>query len=468
MSNAPRAPDVFLKCQKCIFSTQSVVEFQSHPHVFKCGHCGFFTSDGDVFIKHLEKGHEEAFATQFNQQHPGQGNNEKSQIRPNLYPEKGSAQKNGYANLDKSKHNTANGNILQGRSSRENTANKNSNGTSTNLSTITIMPLQQVTRSRHILPKPAQKKTTNTIDVPKSDSNNNVNKIQTDQQDKTDDGFSCCKCNYSTKTREAYLTHSHTLRCTMCLYATTNEGTFQQHWKQQHGSAKIPIELKEVLTAKDESNNVHKCTECKFSTVWKKDLDQHFAQNHSFKCDKCNYKAKAKWLLNSHIMRSHTTEKNKSKKRKSTENTSVASAGKKSKHSCHYCNESFDTVGQVTKHTYMTHREKLPFKCNDCAYAVDDQYCLQIHIQVEHPSSQTADVHNTSNSSGEYVCTLCDLRFKSKEYANHHKSQKHQYKCTVCNLQFMRYNQLYTHREAAHFKNNATASPASSSPSSVV
>ena len=164
-----------------------------------------------------------------------------------------------------------------------------------------------------------------------------------------------------------------------------------------------------------ESDNLLKCPDCSYSTVYKSNLRVHM-MTHSgekpYKCSDCSYATARKSNLRVH-MTTHSGEK---------------------PYKCSDC--SYEAARKCHLRVHMkTHSGEKPFQCPDCSYATAEKSTLRRHLK-------------THSGEKPFKCSDCSYATARKSNLRVHMtthSGEKPYKCSDCSYEAARKCHLRVH-----------------------
>ncbi|XP_065345460.1 zinc finger protein 23-like [Cloeon dipterum] len=196
---------------------------------------------------------------------------------------------------------------------------------------------------------------------------------------------------------------SKKIRCKYCetVYFFSSSMTRRRHMNRMHPELPVPctrVGCKEYFKSKSEMilhiNSLHKqavnqdlylCKHCEYFTTKKKMLRRHEEAKHMpkiFKCDSCDAKFGAKWIVNKHFKRFHTFEKCKCCGQNVTRG--LMENHRKPSFCCR-CKLRFKCSG-----LYKLHWKKCKqtlFSCKECGEAFNKRRILDGHVKRFHTKS---------------------------------------------------------------------------------
>ena len=188
------------------------------------------------------------------------------------------------------------------------------------------------------------------------------------------------------------------LKCPDCLYSTIYKSNLRVHMMTHSGE------------------KPHKCSECSYATIDKSHLRVHM-RTHSgekpYKCSDCSYAAAQKSDLKVHIMMNHSGEK---------------------PHKCSECSYATANKSHLRVHM-MTHSGEKPYKCSDCSYAAARKSDLKVHMM-------------THSGEKPHKCSDCSYAAVHKSHLRVHMmthSGEKPYKCSDCSYAAARKSDLKVH-----------------------
>ena len=106
----------------------------------------------------------------------------------------------------------------------------------------------------------------------------------------------------------------------------------------------------------------YKCSQCEYKAKRKTNLRTHVKRKHSIKkCDFCSYKTMLKLQLNAHIRVEH-----------------------KPRYTCSQCGKKYVYLNSFNNHTKNLCRSGLHFECNHCSYSTIRKDNLKVHLNGQH------------------------------------------------------------------------------------
>ena len=171
----------------------------------------------------------------------------------------------------------------------------------------------------------------------------------------------------------------------------------------------------------DRKNNIKKfsCNQCDYQAKMKKYLTTHIESKHEGKytCNQCDFKA----LHQSHLTR-HRQSKHEGVK-----------------YNCNQCDFQSTRQDHLTAHIQSKH-EGVRYACNHCDYEATQQSHLNYHIQCKH-------------TGVKYACTQCDYQASHHFSLRTHIQSKHEgvkFVCNKCDQQFTVHSNLTRHIQSQH------------------
>lgn len=154
-------------------------------------------------------------------------------------------------------------------------------------------------------------------------------------------------------------------------------------------------------------------------TIQRYSLIEHISVIHfnqiKLKCDYCNYKARRRLNLLSHLKRVHSCAIDLESGRKIPK-----------KHHCIYC-------GLMTenrkRHMLRAHKNIKNVFCDLCLYSTYFKPDLENHMQVH--------INQALSKVQKFICDVCGLHFKKRSQINSHMKSQHMpkernYQCPIC------------------------------------
>jgi len=139
----------------------------------------------------------------------------------------------------------------------------------------------------------------------------------------------------------------------------------------------------------------HECKMCKKSFTRKHYMEKHVAMFHKkFKCNDCDATFHLKYLLKSHVDKTHLKKKTLKKV------------------PCSKCKTSFETKQQLDCHMKTIHVNNVPYKCDFCEMSFEKKIHLRCHNSAAH--------HKNAHK-----CEKCEKTFSQKSSLKTHMNIKH-------------------------------------------
>ncbi|XP_075702991.1 zinc finger protein 335 isoform X2 [Rhinoderma darwinii] len=237
--------------------------------------------------------------------------------------------------------------------------------------------------------------------------------------------FICRVCGSRFLTQEDYSFHvnSHDsndpqmFRCQQCSYQCRRWSSLKEHMFNHQG------------------NKPHKCDQCNYTSVYKKDVIRHSAvhqqerKNNSlmitktitYPCPVCNRVYTMQKRLTQH-MKTHSTEKphmcdkcgKAFKKRYTFKNHLLTHLHcvEENRYKCEFCEYMCEDRKQLLNHQ-LTHMNDKPFKCNQCKYHTFRQDFLLTHQATKHSAGKP------------FACEYCHFTTKHKKNLRLHIKCRH-------------------------------------------
>ena len=195
--------------------------------------------------------------------------------------------------------------------------------------------------------------------------------------------------------------------------------------------------------------NMKSCTECKYTSKWRGDLNKHINAKHKgiqFLCDMCDAKFLSKQNYEKHKATIHDGV------RYNCDNCPYVSKCESSikyhqraKHEgvrfpCTECDLDFVSNSTLKKHIEIKHLG-IKFACDECDFEATRNEYLKFHIECKH----TKDIN--------YSCDHCEFTAVSKRYVKVHTRKMHEmktYSCKDCPFTTTKFSQYKKHRVVAH------------------
>ncbi|KAM9296699.1 zinc finger protein 335 [Gastrophryne carolinensis] len=237
--------------------------------------------------------------------------------------------------------------------------------------------------------------------------------------------FICHVCGSRFLTQQDYTFHVNAhdgndpqlFRCQQCNYQCRRWSSLKEHMFNHQGS------------------KPHKCDQCDYTSVYKKDVIRHSAvhrpeqkkkqllmtQNTTYPCPICNRVYSMQKRLTQH-MKSHSSEKphmcdkcGKAFKKKYTFKMHLLThlhCVDESRYKCEFCEYVCEDRKQLLNHQ-LTHMNDKPFKCNQCKYHTFRQDFLLSHQATKHAAGKP------------FACEYCHFTTKHKKNLRLHVQCRH-------------------------------------------
>ena len=196
------------------------------------------------------------------------------------------------------------------------------------------------------------------------------------------------------------------------------------------------------------SQSIHKCENCDYTSVSKKNVQRHNNTIHLKKldhvCDICQKAFGCSSNLRSHMAQVHKD---------------LSQAPNKKVHNCQYCNYFSVIKLNVIRHISTKHEKRSSFECLIC--------------QKKYINQESFKRHQNFHVQGNVKCEVCPALFLQKSYMRHHMQQQHPgpnvkteniLTCPFCNIQFLKSHGtttfLTTHTKKFHQEEYAGMSQA--------
>lgn len=277
--------------------------------------------------------------------------------------------------------------------------------------------------------------------------------------------ISCVKCKKTFK-KKKYLQahmklHDKPYQCQICGRCFDNSS----HLKRHTASHRVWPDSLNATTAKtvDVELLSYTCSYCESVlsnyTQFRAHLNNHLSMK-KFKCmqSDCNCFFETSDALLKHVSFEHNNPS----------------------YMCYLCKKSFQSLVDIANH-YQNHNQvdnvvlpKMPkFKCSQCGAAFNRPDKLSLHLLNENHnkpcihctktfvSSKRLRMHlQIHKKSKPYQCTLCNSSFHMKKYLNSHmlKHGEGQFVCRVCDKKFRRQDVLHRHVKI-HWANKSFVCP---------
>jgi KRAB domain-containing zinc finger protein len=188
-----------------------------------------------------------------------------------------------------------------------------------------------------------------------------------------------------------------------------------------------PLELQETESNETKSESefdVFRCKQCPQLFTNQTKLDFHLTFAHPLKCDKCDFSASTKRLLECHYKRIHYTMKDLQ---------------------CNICKFYTSSFDALRSHTRVVHNTDKIYKCNTCSKEFRFKNSLSYHEKYVHTNAKP------------FVCQKCDKKYKTKMDLNSHFKRVHasgkcQFHCKICPKSFPTFMELDFHENKIHPK----------------
>ncbi|KAM4034003.1 zinc finger protein 335 isoform 2-T2 [Anomaloglossus baeobatrachus] len=237
--------------------------------------------------------------------------------------------------------------------------------------------------------------------------------------------FICRVCGSRFLTQEDYSFHvnSHDIsdpqmfKCQQCSYQCRRWSSLKEHMFNHLG------------------NKPHKCDQCNYTSVYKKDVLRHsavhqqerkkkclmIAKNISYPCPVCNRVYTMQKRLTQHL-KTHSTEKphmcdkcgKAFKKRYTFKNHLLTHLHcvEENRYKCEFCEYMCEDRKQLLNHQ-LTHMNDKPFNCNQCKYHTFRQDFLLTHQATKHAAGKP------------FACEYCHFTTKHKKNLRLHVKCRH-------------------------------------------
>ena len=104
---------------------------------------------------------------------------------------------------------------------------------------------------------------------------------------------------------------------------------------------------------------------------------------------------------------------------------------------CIYCDKSFQSYSQLSKHVGVSESDPKAHKCSFCCLSFAEATCLAVHVM-------------THTDDKPYKCQFCGESFANSSYANHHEKSHFADKTHKCGLCYRTYSDAA--QLAKHFR----------------
>ena len=236
-------------------------------------------------------------------------------------------------------------------------------------------------------------------------------------------------------------------KCDLCGIEYRTLAAFQMHMAKNHNTEEGPVLmcdkcdfsaphkllLQHHVLTKHDIDKHKKCPCCDFQTVKTQKLYIHIDNHHpeygdkKFVCDKCGnnfiYESSLKHHANS---RCKLSDRIKS-------------------HVCTSCDSTFQTIQGLKRHTDSVHEKLKPFTCTVCDQSFSRKNHMSVHMATVHEKQKP------------FRCDICETKFTSKSALKEHVFVIHEknkleksYKCSLCDSQFQKSNKLHDHIKVVH------------------
>ena len=280
--------------------------------------------------------------------------------------------------------------------------------------------------------------------------------------------FQCTHCRFRGATEGSLKTHLHKQHkdlypseafCDICDYRSTEKGVKIHKYRFHFNYRELQsMNMKQKLpTQKKVKYEQNSCRLCEFSATSNKALVKHYSENHEgtkvHSCSDCDYTTNFKRQLRIHNEAEHL--------------------GKS--YSCEQCD--FKTVWSSYLRIHINSRHlQTPFSCSECEYETKWKVSLNVHEREVHgirkleykkkvhgskekmarilQTKQKKECEKENDSkSEENLCSKCGFKTPFAEYLSIHSCQLSQlYKCETCEWTTKSIERFQKHQTRGHEK----------------
>jgi len=264
----------------------------------------------------------------------------------------------------------------------------------------------------------------------------------------------CSDCNFSTKYKQSLKEHIQSFHlnpdncnkvCVECNRTFISKRGYTQHMKAYHvkGSTR-------KNSAQPQDGELHRCSECDYTSKIKSYLLRHFKTNHgtaSFMCDTCGNEYRTNKQLKCHLRDKHS---------------GIA-------FSCELCSFKSPRFREVLRHKVRVHDKTSPdYTCEYCGFTTKYKQTLQDHMQSVHDdkifscddcvytskNKRSLVKHRQRCSGRSFPCNLCQDTFVTEKLHRVHMRNTHgqveSFKCDSCDYITSKKGNLVKHQVSIH------------------
>lgn len=199
-------------------------------------------------------------------------------------------------------------------------------------------------------------------------------------------------------------------KCQLCSYLNSHKLAVVKHLRSIHGKkighfctkcefiANSKVELsRHILT---HSRRKHKCPDCLFITVKKRDFLEHRACHvisGPYSCSTCSFCSTSESVILAHKADHHLQDETLDLKKNDHGKPPIAKV-QSLQYACDLCSATFQNQSDVLEHMSAVHPSTCLFKCAICKRVFKNRRCLNIHIKLAHGLS-ASDRRRSSDKS---------------------------------------------------------------------
>ncbi|OWF43059.1 Zinc finger protein 333 [Mizuhopecten yessoensis] len=188
---------------------------------------------------------------------------------------------------------------------------------------------------------------------------------------------------------------------------------------------------------KGRSRKLYNCSECRYSTICKSNLNKHnkrhdvisTSKEQELVCDRCGKKYTTKFGLKLHIKNKHELT---------------------FKHLCDICGKGFNQAVQYRLHC-SSHTVGQDNVCPTCKAEFSVESSLKRHIRI--CKKRNASTTEEISDSCRHKCEQCHASFSTKDGLRSHVTGMHQeakFQCNMCDKVYQWRSSLKAHLKCAH------------------
>jgi KRAB domain-containing zinc finger protein len=239
-------------------------------------------------------------------------------------------------------------------------------------------------------------------------------------------------------------------KCELCGIEYRTLTAFEMHMAKNHNTA--------------EEETVLMCDKCDFSAPHKLLLQHHTLTKHDIdkhkKCPCCHFKTMKTQKLYIHIDNHHPEHDDKkfvcdkcgsdfiyesSLKHHKNSRCKLSDHDEIKPHVCTSCDSRFQTIQGLKRHIDSFHEKLKPFTCTVCDQSFSRKNHMSVHMATVHEGQKP------------FRCDICETRFTSNSALKQHvlviheKNKLHKcYKCSLCDSQYKKSSRLKEHIKVVH------------------